>query len=463
MQHLYLSRVAKLFIHGILILLSSRVCAQGDTINSPSHKTSVKQENITRLPTYTYERFSIHFQTTYIYQYKPRFDAAYSGSNSLQPEEEKQNSLTATLYLGARLWKGAELYLNPELAGGSGLSGAFGLGASSNGETFRVGDPAPTLYLARLYLCQTFAIGKHGDNDVAGGPNALMGHEPANYLRFYIGKLSLGDLFDNNDYANSPRTQFMNWCLMNNGAWDYAANVRGYTYAFVPVLHSGNMTYKLAFASLPKTANGADLNTDPGEAYALNAEVERTYKLHGKEGSLKLLAFHNQGIMGRYTDALQNSMAPDVTAVRASGHSKTGFGINLGQQLGKYTGIFARAGWNDGATETWVFTETDLSLSTGINMSGDRWKRKHDFAGLAIAVNGLSKDHREYLARGGLGFQLGDGKLQYANETALELFYNYMLTQQIWFSADYQFIANPGFNSDRGPVNVYSIRFHAEL
>ncbi|MCW3122879.1 MAG: Carbohydrate-selective porin OprB [Flavipsychrobacter sp.] len=412
-------------------------------------------------------RLNLHFQTTYIYQYKPEFDAKYSGTNSFKNVEERQNSLTATLYFGARLWKGGALYINPEIAGGSGLSGAFGLGAASNGETFRVGNPEPTLYLGRAYLSHTIAL-KGGSENVEEGANEAGGKMPVNYLRFYLGKFSIGDLFDNNAYANSPRSQFMNWCLMSNGAFDYAANVRGYTYAFVPVLQLKNMTYKVGLATLPVTANGADLNTDLGQEYSANAEVARGHKIKGKDGNVRVLVYQNNAHMGSYRESIQMfhvpGGVPDITGSRMYGRTKTGFGINADQQLSKNVGVFARAGWNDGKTETWAFTEVDRSLSAGVAVNGAGWKRKDDNMGIAIAMNGLSKDHSDYLNAGGLGFQLGDGKLSDAYETAAEIYYSYKpVPYGIWLSGDYQFILNPGYNSDRGPANVFSVRLHVEL
>jgi len=222
-------------------------------------------------------RVNVHFQATYIYQYQPAFHAAYTGINSLQSAMDKENSITSTLFLGVRLWKGAEIYINPEIAGGSGLSGAYGLAASTNGETFRVGDPAPTLYLARGMFVQTIQLGPDGDSYIPEGANELGGSKPNNYLRLSIGKMSLADIFDKNAYANDPRAQFMNWCLMYNGAWDYAANLRGYTDAIAAVLQQGSFTYSAALAAMPMVANGEALNTNPSEEYSINAEIDKAY------------------------------------------------------------------------------------------------------------------------------------------------------------------------------------------
>ncbi len=414
------------------------------------------------------QRANLHFQTTYIYQYKPQFHAKYSGINSLPTQEEKENSLTATLYFGVRLWKGAEVYVNPELAGGSGLAGAFGMGASTNGETFRVGDPAPTLYLARAYFCQSFNLGTTTERR-EDGQNQLAGKYGTRYLAFYAGKFSLGDFFDNNDFSNSPRTQFMNWALMSNSAWDYSANLRGYTAGAVVVCRYDNMVYKVGIAAEPTVANGPKLNSDYGKSRGLNAEVTRAYQVHHKlPGHVRGLLYANTANMGIYRDAIVEAGrigdVPDIIAVRHPGHVKYGFGLNADQHLSDNVGVFGRIGYNDGKTETWAFTESDRTISLGINVSGKAWKRANDVLAAGIVMNGLSKDHREYLAAGGLGFQLGDGNLNYDMERVFECYYSCKPTaNSLWLSADYQFAMNPGYNKDRGPLSVFAFRLHVEL
>ena len=412
------------------------------------------------------QRVNVHFQTTYIYQYKPAFSASYSGPNSLLNTEEKQNSITASLFFGARLWKGAEVYVDPEIAGGSGLSGAFGMAASTNGESFRVGDPSPTLYVARAYFKQTFALGSKSTMN-EDGQNQLADKEPKRFFRIVAGKFSLGDFFDNNAYSGSPRTQFLNWGLMSNAAWDYAANLRGYTAGAIGILQIDNMTYKLGIATEPKVANGADLNTNLGMARGLNAEVDRAYMLKKRAGHVRVLGYMNETNMGSYAAAMHimdSNGRPNVILSERNARRKTGFGINVDQQLTDVLGIFGRIGWNDGKTETWAFTEADRTISLGISLTGDKWKRKDDNIGVAIVANGLSKDHKDYLAAGGLGFQLGDGKLSYSNEVVTELYYSWKpLAKGLWMTGDYQFALHPGYNSNRGPVNVFSFRLHVEL
>ena len=436
----------------LLVIISNAARAQPDTLRKPE------------------ARFNLHFQSTYIYQYSGRFKSPYSGPNSLSGDEEKQNSITTTLYGGARLWKGATAYINPEIAGGSGLSGALGMGGSSNGETFRVGNPAPSLYLGRLFFVQTFSIGKSKREQAEDGANVLSTFEPEDHLRFVIGKYSLGDLFDNNAFSNSPRTQFLNWSLMNNGAWDYAANVRGYTLAFSTELAYHNMAYKLAIATLPKEANGPELETNLSKSLSLYGEVDRQYKWRGREGNVRLLGYYNRTHMGAYKEAIippalnPYPFTPDIDATQKDGRTKTGIGLNADQEINDDLGLFARLGWNDGKNETWCFTEIDRTASLGAVLKGKSWHRGDDVAGAALVVNGLSKEHREYLRQGGQGFILGDGTLTYAPEAIAEFYYAWKpVKTDFWLTADYQFCLNPGYNKDRGPANIISLRVHVEL
>ncbi|MBS1783409.1 MAG: carbohydrate porin [Bacteroidetes bacterium] len=426
----------------------------------------IEKANHFNLPKDSNDRFSLHFQTTYVYQYKPQFRSPYESSNSLIGAEEHQNSLTSTLYLGARLWKGASIYINPELAGGSALSGAFGMGASSNGETFRVGNPAPTLFLGRAYLMQEFPLSSREEYNESDA-NQFQGMFPLDYFRIYVGKYALGDMFDNNSYSNSPRTQFLNWALMNNGAWDYAADVRGYTYAFTVELQQKSMNYKISLAAQPLEANGPKLNTNLEEANAINAEVSHSYKIGQRKGMVRLLGYRNAAYSGNYRLAMaQLPDTPNIVATRQFGvmRTKYGLGLNAEQEITNYIGAFARLGWNDGKNETWAFTEIDQTASLGISLNGEWWHRKEDGAGVAVIASGLSKDHRDYLADGGYGFVLGDSKLNYGSEFVAELYYSYKPSRlPIWFTGDYQFVQNPSFNKDRGPVNIFSLRLHVQL
>jgi high affinity Mn2+ porin len=410
------------------------------------------------------QRFNVHFQQTVITQYKPGFSAPYTGNNSLLTGEETQTSLTTTLFGGARLWKGMEAYFNPEMSGGSGLSKTLGIAGFPNGETFRVGGAEPKIYIARLYFTQNFEWGndkEYIEDDV----NQLAGWKSKRYLKITVGKFGMADFFDGNEFSHDARSQFMNWSLMDNAAWDYPANTRGYVFGAVAELGQPNWALRFGYTMTTTSANGAIWDERISHANTQTLEYEKRYLLSGHKGTLRLLAFRNNGKMGVYRDAItQNPAAPDVDATQAYGRHKYGFGISADQYLTNDFGVFAKASYNDGKTETWAFTEIDRSLSLGAVLKGTSWSRKDDELGLAFVGNGISKEHKDYLAAGGYGFIIGDGQLNYSPELIAEVYYKLNAYQhKLWLSPDYQFIANPAYNHDRGPVNVFSLRAHVEF
>jgi len=408
--------------------------------------------------------YNLHFQETTITQYKPAFSAAYSGLNSLSTQAETQTSLTTTLFGDARLWKGAEADFDPEISGGSGLSKTTGIAGFPNGETFRVGTTTPSIYIARLYFKQTFEWGK-GKDTITDDQNQLAGLKSQHYFSFVLGKFAMSDFFDGNNYSHDPRMQFMNWALMDNGAWDYPANTRGYIIGAYTELGLPDWTVRFAFTMGITAPNGSVLDQKVGKANSETVEVERRYNVNDNKGVVRLLLFDNNGKFGNYEQAItQNPTAPNVDTTEAYGRHKYGFGISADQALSKDFGVFAKTSYNDGHTETWFFTEIDRSVSFGGVLKGTSWKRGDDELGLAFIVNGLSKEHEAYLAAGGYGFIIGDGKLNYSPETIAELYYKINAYQhKIWLTPDYQFILNPAYNADRGPVNVFSMRVHIEF
>lgn len=415
------------------------------------------------------ENWSLHFQQTIIQQWHNDLNPRYAGGNSLQARENAKLSLTTTLFLGRRLWKGAAVYFNPEVAGGSGLSGATGIGGAPNGETFRIGDPAPQVYLARLYLRQLWALGASEEED-EDDLNQLKGTRPAKYLALNVGKFSIADYFDQNSYSHDPRTQFFNWSLMSAGGWDYPANVRGYTVGAVLEYVQPGLALRAGVSSMPTDANGPTLDFHYNKAQAITAEVTKSYSVNGHPGAVRLLGFRNQAAMGSYNLARQQAASlgttPDVTAARADRRTKYGFVINAEQEISPNIGLFGRYSYNDGHNETWAFTEIDRSLSLGLTSTGARWKRPTDRLGAAFVANGLSQDHRAYLAAGGSGFILGDGRLDYGLEYIGEVYYSIDFPRyHAALSPDYQVIFNPGYNTSRlpGPVHVVALRVHVEF
>lgn len=411
------------------------------------------------------QRFNFHFQQTVITQTHPGFSAKYTGDNSLSTSHETATSLTATMFGGARLWKGAEAYFNPEMAGGAGFSSTLGVAGFPNGETFRVGAAEPKIYIARAYLTQHFSWGTEQDT-LSDDNNQLAGLQSKHYFSVTIGKFGMADYFDTNAFSHDPRTQFMNWSLMSNAAWDYPANTRGYVFGVYMDYHQPTWDLRFAVTMVTNTANGSIWDGKIGKANSQTLEYEKRYTFAGdKQGSFRILAFNNNAKMGNYRLALaENPAAPDIVSTRAYGRNKYGFGINADQFITKDFGVFAKASYNDGRTETWAFTEIDRSISFGGVLTGTSWKRAKDEIGLAFVGNGISQAHRDYLAAGGYGFIIGDGALNYSPELIAELYYKLnVYKNNFWLTPEYQFILHPAYNVDRGPVHVFGIRAHVEF
>jgi high affinity Mn2+ porin len=388
------------------------------------------------------DRVSFHFQATVMTQAHPSFGASYSGQNSLRSDPESATSVVADLSARIRLWKGADLLFQPEVAGGRGLSSTLGVAAFPSGEVFRVGDPTPAIILARLVLRQAIDLGD------------------GRSLSITAGKLAVTDLFDSVPVASDPHTGFSSWGLWASAAYDYPADTRGYTVGAAVELSLGSWSARAGVFLEPTTANGSTLEWDVTASRGLVAEVERRFSLSGKDGAVRILGFWNVAPMGSYDQAVSAANPPDVTATRTPGRSKPGFAASANQDLGRGTSIFVRASYNDGANETWAFTEIDRSLALGAVQSGSLWNRDGDQAGAALVASGLSGPHRRYLSAGGYGFLIGDSALSYGAEVLGEMFYRLGLTREISVAATYQPIFNPAFNQDRGPAHVFSGRVH---
>jgi hypothetical protein len=408
------------------------------------------------------ETLGAKFQTTYVWQRKYPFGAAYSGPNSLSPDLEKSYSFTATAALGARIWKGGEVYFDPEVAQGVPLSHLTGLGGFTNGEIARTSGPTATFYAARAFLRQTWGLGGEREQ-VESDANQLAGSVERRRLVLTAGKLSVQDIFDDNAYSHDPRTQFLNWSLMTYGAYDFAADSRGYSWGFALEYFDDAWALRAGRFMMPKQSNGLALNPRIFDSFGDQIELEHSHTLAGRAGKLRLLAFRNQADMGGYRDAIADASASGATPDLATSRKKRvkyGVGVNLEQSLSADAGVFARASWNNGEAETFAFTEIDRSLSAGVLIKGTGWNRPADSVGVALAKNDLSAPHRDYLAAGGLGFFLGDGQLSYRSESIFETFYSLGVVKDTWFSGDFQRIFNPAYNADRGPVSVVSARFH---
>lgn len=412
-------------------------------------------------------RYSLHYQATVVADGDARFKAPYSGQNSMQPNPQRAVSVTSTLFMGMRLIPGTEIYLDPELSGGRGISAALGAAGQTNGEIYRVGDAAPVVSTARLFVRQVFGFGS-GLERIDDGPNQVSGTAATRRLTVVAGKFSLVDYFDANAYAHDPRSQFLNWTLMSPGAWDYPADTRGYTWGVMIEWHDPEWAARGAFVAVPKQANQLDLDRRLGRANG--SVIEGEHQLHileGRKGTARLLGYLNQADMGSYNEAIFNGArsgaAPDVVSTRKPGRVKYGFSFNADQELTDTLGGFARASWSDGRNESWAFTEVDASEALGVEWKPARWGRGDDRWGAAMVSNQLSGPHRRYLANGGYGFLLGDGALHYGPEMIAETYYRFPVREHLFVSPDYQFLVNPGYNRDRGPVQVWGLRVHAEF
>jgi len=427
--------------------------------------TASAQHNYTADST---EKWSQHFQLTVIDQSHNSFKASYSGVNSLNPASEEALSITTTLFFGRKLWNYGSIYFNPEVSGGSGVSEARGVAGFPNGETFRIGSPAPALYLARLFYRQYIPLSDSRDL-VDADANQLREYVPRERLVITAGKFALSDMFDNNQYSHDPRSQFMNWALMSNGAWDYPANTRGYIDGLVLEYINPSYAVRVAGTLVPTYANGPDFDYNYFKAHGQTIEFSKFTDFNGHKGAIRLLAYRNTSKAPAYSDVInaynnKTDVSLDVINGKNYGGVKYGFGLNGDQELSKNLGVFLRAGWNDGKTATWVFTEIDRTASLGFNYKGTVWNRPDDNFGIAADVNGISQDHRDFLATGGYGFIIGDGKLtNYQTENIFETFYCAKINTNLFLSADYQFIANPAYNADRGPVSFFAIRAHVEF
>lgn len=402
-------------------------------------------------------------QYTLIAQHLFPFGAAYSGPNSLRNDGDTQKTQTFGLYSGMKVWDQLQAYLDLELFKGAGVSNSIGLGGLTDGDVVRQGSFNITKrpYVARAYLRYLWPVGEE-TVDTGRGMDQLSGTEPSKRIEIKLGKFAANDDFDRNRYANSTRTQFENWSLWNNTAWDFAADTRGYTNGIMAGYVSPKWALKLGIFQMPTIANGPDLDLPLTKSRGENLELTLQPNHYGTV--VRLLAYRNIANMGIYRDAtaigLAQGTVPNVAADDQPGRRKYGFGLNLEQPLadGGETGLFARLGWNDGKTESFAFTEVDRTVTFGAQVAGNHWRRNNDQLGIGFVVNGLSGDHRNYLAAGGSGFVLGDGALNYGYEKIVEAYYCIQLVKYAQLSPDFQYIENPGYNRDRGPAKVISLR-----
>jgi hypothetical protein len=414
-----------------------------------------------------WNRFWVSMQANFIRQQQPSFYADYSGPNSFLPAAEHATSRIETLYTGFQITKQLEILTDVESAGGAGLSNALGIAGFTNVDVVRNPTLGEAPYISRVMLHYTIPLSKE-TTEATRNPLALASTVPVRRLELRLGKMSTVDFFDLNAIGSDSHLQFMNWAIVNNGAYDYAADTRGYTYGLVAEYYDKAWAARFGEMLMPTVANGITLDWDIARARGENFEFEYHAALLPKRASIvRALAFVNHANMGSYQQAIDSYLSgkdavPDITLSRKQGTAKYGFGLNAEQELSSLWRAFGRLGWNNGTTESFAYTEVDHTASIGSDFRGKPWHRSQDKVGAALVVNGISADHRRYLALGGLGFILGDGGLTYGLEKIFETYYTAHVWRGIYFAADYQHVTNPGYNEVRGPVDVVSFRIHVE-
>ena len=423
------------------------------------------------------DNLSLHGQSTFVYQGTLPFRSPPGslGANSLQPAANARETADATLYLGIKPWLGAEIWLNPEIDQGHGLAETHGVAGFPSGESYKLGFSYPYARVQRYFLRQTIDLGgatQKVDEDI----NQFAGSHTENRLVIWVGKFGVVDVFDTNKYANNPKVDFLNWALINAGTFDYAGDAWGYTYGGAAEWYQGIFALRAGVFDMSAVPAGGGMNA---AAFGLDptfsqqqyvAEIEERHEILGQPGKLKITGFLIHGRMGDFQDAIAMATTPgnaffgDPSNALASVRiyrNRPGVSLNLEQQVNDWIGVFARAGWADGAVEPWDFTDIDRTVQAGVSIAGKQWGRPDDTVGVAGIINGLDPVHAAYFAAGGMGILIGDGSLpSYGLEQIIEAYYSYTITQSLKATFDYQFIANPAYNTIRGPVNAFAGRLH---
>jgi high affinity Mn2+ porin len=417
------------------------------------------------------DRINFHGQSTFVWQGYPAIRSPYSGTNSLPGSGEGRETWDTTLYAGVRLWQGAELWINPEIDQGFGFANTHGAAGFPSGESYKLGADYPYARVQRYFVRQTIDLGGETQKVVAD-INQFAGSQTANRLVLTVGKFAITDIFDTNKYANNPKNDFLNWSVINAGTFDYAGDGWGYTYGAAAEWYQGRFTLRGGIFDLSATpAGGVSLtggDLDPTfSQFQLVGEIEERHELWGQPGKIKLTGFLSRGRAGEFQDAINlaqlTGQPADINAVR-SYTGRPGVSFNLEQQVSDTVGVFARAGWADGNVEPWDFADIDRTFSGGVSIAGKQWGRPDDTVGVAGVINGISGVHQAFFNAGGLGILIGDGQLPNPGlEKIIEAYYSYAISSSTRLTFDYQFIANPAYNTDRGPVNVFAGRVHMQF
>lgn len=410
------------------------------------------------------QRFAIHGQATYVEQDTDDFRAPYHGANSLTPDRGRETS-DVTVYLGARLWQGGEVWITPEMDEGFGLDDTVGLAGFSSGEAYKIGANQPYFRLPRAFVRQTLDTGAEREN-LQALAGQLGGSRSLDRWVVTVGKFSVTDIFDTNQYAHDPRNDFFNWAAVDAGTFDYAADAWGFTVGAAAERYIGSWTFRGGAFDLSNVPNSPDLEPAFHE-FQMVAEIERRYPLLGQTGRVLITGFDSRGRMGLLDQAIALALAtdttPDVARVRRY-RSRLGASLDIEQPVSDSFGVFGRIGKTQGNVEPYEFTDIDRSVEVGGSLKGAPWRRPHDTLGIVLLDEGISAEREEYLNLGGLGILVGDGKLPHPGaEQIVETYYSFAAVSWAQVSLDYQYVKNPAYNRDRGPVSIYSLRVHAQF
>jgi high affinity Mn2+ porin len=431
------------------------------------------------------QNYNLHADTTVVAQGDPGFPAQYSGPNSLNSAGERQETLSAELFGGVRLWCGAEMHADLLMWQGFGLSQTFGVEAFPSADAYKAGTSIPDFMVARLFIRQTFGLGGEQE-DVKDDQLTLAGKQDISRVTITIGRFTPTDLFDNNTYAHDPHTQFLNWAGSANLTWDYPADSVGYTTGLAVELNQPEWAVRYGWFQMPGVDNGFTADDRifcwPGagssgeffRSWGMMTEIERRWKINGHPGAIRFMPWVDEADFASFdvatallranpppTDAPQGSEST-IPAAAFAYRLKYGFCVNWEQELVKNVGLFSRLGWNDGHEAAWTYTDANWSASAGASIKGAAWCRPDDTVGILGVVSGASRDQQEFLEAGGTGILNGDGALNYSPEKVLETYYSFPIGKTAHFTFDYQFVADPAFNSARGPVSIFAIRLHWE-
>jgi len=408
------------------------------------------------------QRWNFHAQNTDVVQYHPAFHADYSGPNSLANDEETKETVSVDLMGGVRAWEGAGLYLDALTWQGFGFGKTLGIEGFPNGEAFRAGTTDPNFTLARVFLRQVIGLGGEQET-IEDDALQLADKQDVRRVTITLGKFSVKDIFDNNAYANDPRTQFMNWSLMANGAFDYSADSIGFTHGFAVELNQPQWALRYGIFQVPKVSNGMAHDWHLLKAWQMPAELERRWTVKDHPGTVRLLAYVMQAHMGSFQDAIDSPVRPADIVATEKYRTKYGFGLNVEQEVVKDVGLFSRLGWNNDRTEPWAFNDVGYTGSGGVSVKGEPWRRPNDTLGAAFVISGISRVHQEFLEDGGTGILAGDSNLSYGLEKVVETYYDFQVWKTIHAALDFQFVDDPAYNRDRGPVEVLGGRLHWEF